>query len=496
MDPVEPNEVRHDVSWGIHHEGGMDNIASRNTNIDGEDKDYTLKSRSHEQSATILDARHYAVGDSNPGVERGTTHHTISFCENDDGSDANLMRSKEYQSYHHEELLRAKLSATTEFDQRMTTTIKFDTVPLHDGPSNDDGSDSSGRDSCSDNDEGSNQQAMQGLTNELNNVTLGEVAYIDQDFYDNYEAERGQKHDEGNRGEDQYLHDQLPMIDEYKAGVKHKPKFNILPGFSKRLLRRPDPPEFLPLDSQDNFELSTIQGGMADNIDHVSQISQDEEAELVNPDLETFTSTMSDDDMCIVHCPYPVNGSSSKQCGGFIWSFTCCATTTCCGFFVLLVFFFLRESEIKTSFGVSSPSRLDDVINFLANEGYSKLDLLRTSGTPQNRASTWIADFDPLQLGLDGHNYSDFVSRYSLAVLFFALGGDDSYSDSTWRDNLNFLSGHPLCTWLGSVLNDVGENVPKGVRCQKVGNRNVPSGLNLCKCTQSLNGQCREYQIH
>ena len=488
--------VRHDISWGIHHEGGMDNIASQNSNIDGGHKDKTLKSRCHQQTATNWDARHGTVGDSNPGMERGTTHHTISFGENDDGSDASLMQSKEYQSYHHEELLRAKLSATTEFDQRMKDTINFDTVPLHDGPSNDDGSESSGGDSCSDHDEGSNQQLIQEFTNELNNVTLGEVAYIDQDFYDNYEAERGQQQKQRNRGEDQYFHDQLPLIDEYKAGVRHNTKFNLLPALSKHLLRRPDPPEFSPVDSQDNFELSAIQCEDADDIDPVNQFSQDEEAELVDPNLETFSSTMSDDDMCVVHRPSSVNGRSSKQCGGFIWRFTCSATTTCCGFIILFVFFVLRQLTIKAGFGVSSPSRLDDVINFLANEGYSKLDLLRTPGTPQNRASTWIADVDPLQLGFDMPDHRDFISRYSLVVLFYALGGDENYSESTWRDNLNFLSGHSICAWLGSVLNDVGENVTKGVRCQKVGKRNVPSGLNLCKFSQSLNGQFYRYQIH
>jgi len=97
-------------------------------------------------------------------------------------------------------------------------------------------------------------------------------------------------------------------------------------------------------------------------------------------------------------------------------------------------------------------------------ENLSSRNDIETAGSPQQLASAWILNDDGLQLpvplSLDDAGASKFVSRYALAVLFYACNG------SMWADNFNFLSGIDVCEW-NTPYNDVLANKKyyRGVSC-------------------------------
>ncbi|KAL3786582.1 hypothetical protein ACHAW5_004747 [Stephanodiscus triporus] len=78
------------------------------------------------------------------------------------------------------------------------------------------------------------------------------------------------------------------------------------------------------------------------------------------------------------------------------------------------------------------------------------------SYTPQYRAAAWLAEHDPLDLDVPWELSDDvvayaFLQRYSIAVLYFALGGED------WLHGSNFLREWHECGWHEEFyVDDVG----------------------------------------
>jgi Leucine-rich repeat (LRR) protein len=115
--------------------------------------------------------------------------------------------------------------------------------------------------------------------------------------------------------------------------------------------------------------------------------------------------------------------------------------------------------------GVTGPE-FEAVVDMLASSGVSKLDDLRTEGTPQNLAADWIANVDALPYVIPNEFLSDpynspFVQRYVLATFYFAMGGPD------WEHNLDFISNEHECGWYNeaSIPNFVTEEYAVGVGC-------------------------------
>lgn len=89
--------------------------------------------------------------------------------------------------------------------------------------------------------------------------------------------------------------------------------------------------------------------------------------------------------------------------------------------------------------------RAEVVTQFLVENKVSQLEQIMEVGSPQNWAVKWIAEQDAMQLpvpsellGPDGTN---FVSRYVVALLYYALNG------SNWSYQLSFLSENDICDW-------------------------------------------------
>ena len=89
---------------------------------------------------------------------------------------------------------------------------------------------------------------------------------------------------------------------------------------------------------------------------------------------------------------------------------------------------------------------LQDVIQYLLDNGVSSQQDLQTQGSPQNKAAIWLAEEDPANLvvpvlnitTVDGYRY---MTRYIMTLNYFAMDGEN------WIDNMNFLSGDDICYW-------------------------------------------------
>ena len=103
------------------------------------------------------------------------------------------------------------------------------------------------------------------------------------------------------------------------------------------------------------------------------------------------------------------------------------------------------KGEGGSGTNISQPSaedRFEHAKEFLSQ--FSRREDLDRSGSPQNLAVDWIANKDELQVPLPASPaYDDsyrFVQRYVLAVMYYALGGDE------WTyDEARFLSKSSEC---------------------------------------------------
>ena len=101
-------------------------------------------------------------------------------------------------------------------------------------------------------------------------------------------------------------------------------------------------------------------------------------------------------------------------------------------------------------YDISSPETLD-ITKTLIHGG--------TNFSPQYQAALWISKDDRMRIKIPSSitNTNDyggaypfpFIQRYTLAVLFFATGGD-----THWYHTMNFLSDRPECAWFDQFLID------------------------------------------
>jgi hypothetical protein len=112
-----------------------------------------------------------------------------------------------------------------------------------------------------------------------------------------------------------------------------------------------------------------------------------------------------------------------------------------------------------------------NIVKYVSAEGVSSNKDFYSPSSPQYKAAKWLAHDDQLNLpvpetAVDTKNGYDFVTRYVLAVNYFALNGP------AWKNQFQFLSDSPTCMWT-SVLYD-GENFYRsGVMCDSDGTINA-----------------------
>jgi hypothetical protein len=122
-------------------------------------------------------------------------------------------------------------------------------------------------------------------------------------------------------------------------------------------------------------------------------------------------------------------------------------------------------------------SRTEDVIWFLVHHDISSWEMLQNPKSAQHQAAAWIADHDALRLSM--RHPLPFVQRYVLAVLYYGLGGDE-----TWPKDLTFLSARHVCEWKSVVESEenLGQHQLLGVHsCEEIQGELVVTGLRLRK---------------
>lgn len=115
-------------------------------------------------------------------------------------------------------------------------------------------------------------------------------------------------------------------------------------------------------------------------------------------------------------------------------------------------------------------STVPQVVSYLAATGVSSQSDLKRGGSPQSLAVNWLANLDGknLEVPKDGDGSTDegykYVTRYVLALLWYALEGSD------WLNQFGFLSQNDMCYWNSPipVTSASGvEFVPGGVYCER-----------------------------
>eukprot|EP00526_Cylindrotheca_closterium_P029314 CAMPEP_0113653814 /NCGR_PEP_ID=MMETSP0017_2-20120614/28799_1 /TAXON_ID=2856 /ORGANISM="Cylindrotheca closterium" /LENGTH=747 /DNA_ID=CAMNT_0000566871 /DNA_START=47 /DNA_END=2290 /DNA_ORIENTATION=+ /assembly_acc=CAM_ASM_000147 len=123
---------------------------------------------------------------------------------------------------------------------------------------------------------------------------------------------------------------------------------------------------------------------------------------------------------------------------------------------------------IFTTFGVMMQKHVDEhddrtreVYDFLTSNDVSTVDDLAKTGSPQYRAARWIANYDTerVDIPFQDEDPRRFNQRYSLAVLYYALGGDN------WATQLNFLASDHECGWNEEIPDENKEVYAVGVSC-------------------------------
>jgi hypothetical protein len=155
-----------------------------------------------------------------------------------------------------------------------------------------------------------------------------------------------------------------------------------------------------------------------------------------------------------------------------------------------------RKDRQSSSSSPNTPEenaeRMENTLAFLMNQQISTARDLYDETSPQYRAAYWISQVDAEQVpippsyahhdsmmddsnssssnnnsvakneNLSGGNPFNFVQRYVLAVLYYALNGEK------WTKNLHFTSDLHECSWFEPVLNKGdGDTYAMGVTCDE-----------------------------
>ena len=105
----------------------------------------------------------------------------------------------------------------------------------------------------------------------------------------------------------------------------------------------------------------------------------------------------------------------------------------------------------------------EEVIQFLLKYKVSLEPNLRYNGSPHRRAAQFLAYGDAYRMPMTSENAGRFIDRYSLAVLYYALGGHD------WTYALNFMSPRDTCAWYSLFTTTKGSTIREGVDCDSNG---------------------------
>jgi hypothetical protein len=134
-----------------------------------------------------------------------------------------------------------------------------------------------------------------------------------------------------------------------------------------------------------------------------------------------------------------------------------------------------NSSPSSSSVSLERQSTTEEIIAYMANSGISDLNDLTTFGSPQARAAIWMATVDSVNLPIptgDGEVAYKYLTRYVMTVLYYSTGGD-----TTWTNQLDFLSSDDVCGWYGIFASTSQSPYRKGIVCDSVTGSIVGIGI-------------------
>lgn len=215
-------------------------------------------------------------------------------------------------------------------------------------------------------------------------------------------------------------HDQLPDVEEYKAQIRYKSPGGFKPS-------KPDP---------NGFQISTL----------AERRRMIEAAEDAADDANDSMDTNS------IEAPYP--GAAPYDAKELIdtearnWTL-CYMTVICISLIIIAIAVPLSRRDEQIAAGkypwIKASKRFTAIQDYLIQATVSTSEDLLDETSPQFYAAQWMAHEDGQRLTVpllyDTQKHPTFIERYALAVVYFAMGGDD------WTHDLNFLSNEHVCTW-------------------------------------------------
>jgi hypothetical protein len=133
------------------------------------------------------------------------------------------------------------------------------------------------------------------------------------------------------------------------------------------------------------------------------------------------------------------------------------------------------NKELATNTPVPREEEYAAMKSYVISNGVSSESDFSSSTSPQSRALDFLANKDAQQLvapssGLNTDDGYTFISRYVMALFYYATGGE------LWNYDLLFLSKHETCEWYDVFQPPVGQ---VGVLCNTNSNKIV--GLSFSK---------------
>jgi hypothetical protein len=123
-----------------------------------------------------------------------------------------------------------------------------------------------------------------------------------------------------------------------------------------------------------------------------------------------------------------------------------------------------QRYEKRTASFHGGDDRLSYTIDYLIRNGVASLASFTNVRSPQYQAVDWMAHDDELELLIpklspaDSDEAYDFITRYVMAVVYYATAGKD------WKHDLSFLSKKKTCEWYQVFPSPVGQ---VGVLCNQ-----------------------------
>ena len=96
--------------------------------------------------------------------------------------------------------------------------------------------------------------------------------------------------------------------------------------------------------------------------------------------------------------------------------------------------------------GSHNAERYDAIRQTILDSTSIPADELDTKKTPHHNALYWLADIDKSEIE---PNHFGLISRYQLAVLYFATEGHGSKDGTPYAQYLDWMSGEGICVWEG-----------------------------------------------